>query len=76
MKKVVIIILVMALLLVGCGAEKVEGGAEKDGEGNKRFERIYAQDGTIAIYLDTETGVKYLWRSAGYSGGLTRLWEE
>lgn len=74
MKKVVIIILVMALLLVGC--TRTEKDTEKDEEGNKRFERIYTQDGSIAIYLDTETGVKYLWRSGGYSGGLTRLWEE
>ena len=40
----------------------------------KRFETIYSQGaGTIEILVDKETGVNYLYRSSGYSGGLTVL---
>ena len=40
----------------------------------KRFETIYSQGaGTIEIFVDKETGVNYLYRSTGYSGGLTVL---
>ena len=38
----------------------------------KRFEKIYSQAG-IEILVDKETGVNYLFCSAGYSGGLTVL---
>lgn len=40
-----------------------------------RFKRLYKQ-GTVnimEIWVDTETGVNYLWRENGYSGGLTPL---
>ena len=42
---------------------------------NERFEKIYSQ-GTLTvtqIWVDKETGVNYLYRSAGYGGGLTVL---
>ena len=41
----------------------------------KRFKKIYNQ-GTIdniEIWVDTETGVNYIFKSAGYAGGLTPL---
>lgn len=41
----------------------------------KRFKKIYNQ-GTIdniEIWVDTETGVNYMFKSAGYAGGLTPL---
>ena len=44
-------------------------------EKKQRFEKIYSQ-GTldrIEILVDTETGVNYIYRQAGYSGGLTVL---
>lgn len=40
-----------------------------------RFEKIYKQ-GTfevMEIWVDKETGVNYLFRQSGYSGGLTPL---
>ena len=41
---------------------------------DKRFEKIYSQGaGTTEIWLDRETGVNYLFKSTGYSGGLTVL---
>lgn len=40
----------------------------------KRFKKIYSQSaGATEIWVDTETGVNYLYHSSGYSGGLTVL---
>lgn len=41
----------------------------------KRFVRIYSQGfvGTMEIWVDTQTGVNYLFRQSGYGGGLTVL---
>ncbi len=42
---------------------------------NKRFEKVYNQGSVTVteIWVDTETGVNYLYHAAGYSGGLTPL---
>ncbi|MEA5047026.1 MAG: DUF6440 family protein [Eubacteriales bacterium] len=42
---------------------------------DERFIRIYAKGiaATNEIWVDRETGVNYLYHSAGYSGGLTPL---
>ncbi|MBQ4054921.1 MAG: xylan 1,4-beta-xylosidase [Clostridia bacterium] len=40
----------------------------------KRFEKVYSQGvGSVEIWVDRETGVNYLYRQSGYSGGLTVL---
>lgn len=41
----------------------------------ERFKRLYKQGAVniMEIWVDTETGVNYLWRENGYSGGLTPL---
>ncbi len=42
---------------------------------NKRFQKLYSQ-GTMEVFeiwLDTETGIQYLFHRSGYSGGLTPL---
>ena len=43
----------------------------------ERFQMVYIQeDSSISatqIWIDTETGVNYLYRQDGYSGGLTPL---
>lgn len=42
---------------------------------NERFIRVYKQ-GTfevIEVWVDRETGVNYIYRQSGYSGGLTPL---
>lgn len=43
----------------------------------KRFVKTYSQggfiDNTMAIYVDRQTGVNYLFTQSGYSGGLTVL---
>ena len=42
---------------------------------DERFEKVYAQGVTnvIEIWVDKETGVNYLFRAAGYAGGITPL---
>ena len=41
----------------------------------KRFVKIYSDGpfGSNEIWVDTETGVNYLFHAAGYAGGLTPL---
>ena len=42
----------------------------------KRFVRIYKQDTlttVLEIWMDRDTGVNYLYRRNGYSGGMTVL---
>ena len=40
----------------------------------KRFEKTYSQGlGSMEIWVDTETGVNYLFHQSGYAGGLTPL---
>ena len=43
-----------------------------------RFVKVYSQSGgfsgnSMAIYVDKETGVNYLFSASGYAGGLTVL---
>ena len=42
----------------------------------KRFVRIYKQETlttVLEIWMDRDTGVNYLYRRNGYSGGMTEL---
>jgi hypothetical protein len=49
-------------------------GGNRKMANDKRFEKIYSQGmGTMEIWVDKETGVNYLYRQSGYSGGLTVL---
>ena len=47
---------------------------------DSRFIRTYEQSGlvkgTLEIWVDTVTGVNYLFRSSGYAGGLTPLLDQ
>lgn len=42
---------------------------------NERFEKEYSQGKltNIEIWVDKETGVNYIYRQSGYSGGMTVL---
>ena len=43
----------------------------------KRFEKTYSQGmGTMEIWVDRLTGVNYLYRQSGYSGGMTPLYDK
>ena len=49
--------------------------ARKDNK-EKRFVKVYSQSSFAAnneVWVDTVTGVNYLYHTAGYSGGLTPL---
>ena len=41
----------------------------------KRFEKVYKQGAmdVIEIWVDTQTGVNYVFRQSGYAGGITPL---
>ncbi len=40
----------------------------------KRFERVYSQGlGSFEIWVDTLTGVNYVFHQSGYAGGMTPL---
>ncbi len=41
----------------------------------KRFIKVYSEGafGSNEIWVDTRTGVNYLWHVSGYAGGLTPL---
>ena len=45
---------------------------------NERFERVYTQGvlSTMEIWVDTETGVNYLFYQSGHAGGMTVLLNE
>ncbi|MBQ7904097.1 MAG: xylan 1,4-beta-xylosidase [Oscillospiraceae bacterium] len=40
-----------------------------------RFEKVYSQGfvDVVEIWVDKETGVNYIFRAAGYAGGITPL---
>ena len=44
-------------------------------KGNNRFEKVYSQGAlnVIEIWVDTETGINYMFQQGGYAGGLTPL---
>ena len=44
-------------------------------KGNNRFEKVYSQGAlnVIEIWVDTETGVNYMFQQGVYAGGLTPL---
>ena len=44
---------------------------------NDRFEKLYSQGtmNVMEIWVDRETGVKYVFHASGYAGGMTPLLE-
>lgn len=46
-------------------------------KGKNRFEKVYSQGAlnVIEIWVDTETGVNYMFQQSGYAGGLTPLFD-
>lgn len=67
-------VIMMAVSFHGCTLNSNEVGA------SERFERVYYQSddipGYIHVYVDTETGVMYLFVKDGYGGGLTVMVDE
>ena len=78
MKRILIVLVIVTLLLCGCGKKET---AETQ-ETQERFAVEYQQKlgewgslGIIRIIRDTETGKAYLFTDGGYAGGLTVLEE-
>ena len=48
---------------------------KKNNSSDRRFSKIYTQGivDVMGIWVDKETGVNYLYRMSGYSGGLSPL---
>lgn len=75
MKRILIVLLIVTLLLCGCGKKETEETEEMQ----QRFAIEYQQADTgwggFSIIRDTETGKAYLFVKSGYGGGLTLLEE-
>lgn len=75
MKRILIILLTVALLLCGCGKKELEETEETQ----QRFVIEYRQTVSawerLSIIRDTETGKAYLFVRSNYTGGLTILEE-
>lgn len=76
MTELIIRILVCALILcvacaMFCSCDLSDNTDQTDT--NNRFKMVYEQGAASAqiIIVDTETGVMYLYKKNGYSGGLT-----
>lgn len=72
MKRILIVLVIVTLLLCGCGKEETE-------ETQQRFALEYRQTldlgASLSIIRDNETGKAYLFAHSGYAGGLTILEE-
>lgn len=72
MKRIVIVLVIAAFLLCGCGKKEAE-------QTEQRFVIEYEQRlgyfGSIIITRDTETGKAYLFEKYGYAGGMMILEE-
>ena len=75
MKRILIVLVIVALFLCGCGKKETE----KTEEIQQRFVIEYTQCfnsfKSLSIIRDTETGKAYLFAHFGYAGGLTILEE-
>lgn len=72
MKRILIVLVIVTLLLCGCGTKETE-------ETQERFALEYRQGlgawGSVGIIRDMENGKAYLFARSGYAGGLTILEE-
>lgn len=78
MKRILIVLLLVALLLCGCGKKETEETKETK-ETKERFVIEYQQTfnatSHVSIIRDTETGKAYLFAKSYTAGGLTILEE-
>lgn len=80
MKRILIVFVIVALLLCGCGKKETEKTQQRFAEETQqRFVVEYRQSVSViadfSIIRDTETGKAYLFARSGYAGGLTILEE-
>ena len=73
MKRILIVLLLVALLLCGCGKKETEEPEETEGRFSIEYHQPLGVTGGVRIIRDTETGKAYLFAQSGYAGGLTIL---
>lgn len=72
MKRILIVLVIVALFLCGCGKKETEETQQRFAiEYNQTFDALRS----LSIIRDTETGKAYLFAHFGYAGGLTILEE-
>lgn len=74
----VIAVIALILTIIEVKTDAVQNATERAAEtmAKKQEERFFwggGNNGVADIIIDRETGVCYLWKAAGYKGGLTVL---
>lgn len=75
MKRLLIVLVIVAFLLCGCGEKESEETQQRFVIETHEYRNALASWGSISIIRDTETGKEYMFVERGYSGGLTVLEE-
>ena len=73
MKRILIVLLLVTLLLCGCGKKETEETEETEERFVIEYQQRFSVVGDVSIIRDTETGKAYLFARSGYAGGLTVL---
>lgn len=76
MKRILIVLLIVALLLCGCDKKETEEMEETQQRFAIEYKQTNGLDGGFIIIRDTETEKAYLFVKSGYGGGLTLLEED
>lgn len=75
MKRILIALVVMLLLLCGCGKKEMEEMEETQQRFVIEYRQTFDVWSNLCIIRDAETGKAYLFVQNGYRGGLTILEE-
>ena len=73
MKRILIALVVVLLLLCGCGKKETEEMEETQQRFAIEYQQTFGMLGNLNIIRDTKTGKAYLFVKSGYGGGLTIL---
>ncbi len=75
MKRILIVLMIVALFLCGCGKKEIKEAEEKQQRFVIEYQQTFGIGNDISIIRDMETGKTYLFAHSGYAGGLTILEE-
>lgn len=75
MKRILIILLLVTLLLCGCGKKETEETEETEERFVIEYQQTFNATSHVSIIRDTETGKAYLFAKSYTAGGLTILEE-
>ena len=73
MKRILAVLLIVTILLSGCGKKETEETGKTEERFVIEYHQTYSPGGWLTIIRDTETGKAYLFAQSGYAGGLTIL---